>query len=76
LPCYIPFFVEDSTNVVSVNVFYNKEMIKLTIGSKNSIITRMKRLILLFCLVMVVGGCGKRSELVHDADFPRNYPVY
>ena len=40
----------------------------------------MKRVFILICLVvlcaLVLGGCGVRSELEHDADYPRNYPVY
>ncbi len=36
----------------------------------------MKKIVILICLAVLIGGCGKRSELVHDNDFPRNYPIY
>ena len=40
----------------------------------------MKKIILLICMVLlcaiVLGGCGVRSNLAHDDDYPRNYPVY
>ena len=36
----------------------------------------MKKIIILFCLTVLVCGCGKKSELVHDDGFPRDYPVY
>ena len=40
----------------------------------------MKRMLFVFLMVIlcavVLGGCGVKSALEHDADYPRNYPVY
>ncbi len=40
----------------------------------------MKRLLLTFLTVVLcaimLGGCGVKSDLEHDPDYPRNYPVY
>ena len=40
----------------------------------------MKRILLAIFMVVlcaiVLGGCGVKSELEHDHDYPRNYPVY
>ena len=40
----------------------------------------MKKILFLICMVLlcavVLGGCGVKSELVHDDGYPRNYPVY
>ena len=35
----------------------------------------MKKIILILCII-ALAGCGTKSPLVHDADYPRNYPVY
>lgn len=35
----------------------------------------MKKIILILCLILVA-GCGVKSDLAHDKDYPRNYPVY
>ena len=53
---------------------------KLTIQRKSFILLCMKRIfILIFMVVLcaiVLGGCGVKSALEHDPDYPRNYPVY
>jgi len=48
---------------------------KLTNHANITIITRMKRLILILCLI-ALGACAAKSDLVHDSGFPRSYPVY
>ena len=35
----------------------------------------MKKVFIILCLI-ALAGCGVKSELAHDKDFPRNYPVY
>ena len=35
----------------------------------------MKKIILILCLILVA-GCGVKSDLKHSDDYPRNYPVY
>ena len=53
---------------------------KLTKRPKFFIICVMKRILFLICMVvlcaLVLGGCGVRSPLEHEPDYPRNYPVY
>lgn len=53
---------------------------KLTIFAKFLIMIIMKKIIMLICMVLlcalVLGGCGVKSPLEHDPDYPRNYPVY
>jgi predicted small lipoprotein YifL len=40
----------------------------------------MKRALAVFILIvlcaLVLGGCGVKSALEHDPNYPRNYPVY
>ena len=35
----------------------------------------MKKIAILLCLI-ALAGCGAKSDLAHDSDYPRNYPVY
>lgn len=35
----------------------------------------MKKIMIILCLILLA-GCGVKSELAHSKDFPRNYPVY
>ncbi len=53
---------------------------KLTIFAKSLIINIMKKIILAICIcllcALMLGGCGVKSPLQHDPDYPRNYPVY
>ena len=40
----------------------------------------MKKAFFTICMLLlcalVLGGCGVKSALEHDPDYPRNYPVY
>lgn len=40
----------------------------------------MKKAFILICMVLlcalVLGGCGVKSTLEHDPDYPRDYPTY
>ena len=55
-------------------------IVKLTMRAKLFILLIMKRVFMAVLLVIlcaiILGGCGVRSELEQDADYPRNYPVY
>ena len=37
----------------------------------------MKKIFIILCLISIaLAGCGVKSDLEHDKDYPRNYPVY
>ena len=49
-------------------------------GAKVLYNVHMKRIFILICMIVlcaiVLGGCGVKSTLEHDPNYPRNYPVY
>ena len=63
-------------NITKCKFFFHN----LTMRAKFFIMHAMKRIVILICMVvlcaLVLGGCGVKSALEHDPDYPRNYPVY